>query len=497
MRQVGLASYRERVSCAAGTLISNQGFDGGWGLTLTSVSSIVNTSEVLAVLRSAQVAGEPVRRALFFLAAAIKEHCRPRRQGGRGENTRFVCFGLMGLTTYPEFFHHPGLVESASWCVNWLERHRVEHGWPEIAGIDDTSIHQTALAVVALSRLRDLLQTLAPEPHLTAGDSRSPLVDRIALLVQHGLSGLLYHRRRGGSWGWRTYVSTESSPSKTSLCLIAVDAATSSVPGVQRHLIRRDDPRDVGGVNEETQRRTSSEVIAEAGAWLLANYRQWESFIEDDKDVQGTAWQHMAYALSTRAVLVAGASPYDPRLAGAWKLMDSLWDSESGMWGEPGGSGQLATIRATYYTVGAFEAARERVNESGMSEQPLDAGDLSVNGNSTAVLSFVLDRTHSRIDLTTLTGAVSVQLPERLFELACVLQAAGPGGCAVTDIASSLGVAESSVAKYVQRFNRTVAARGEDAPTRTVLACRIDRASGYRFGLDSDAQQPEVKPDAP
>jgi len=483
MRQVGLASYRERVSRAAGTLVSNQGFDGGWGLTLTSVSSIVNTSESLAVLRSAQMAGEPVQRALAFVATAIEEHCRPRRQGGRGENTRFVCFGLLGLTTYPEFFHQQNLTEAASWCVNWLEQHRVEHGWPEVVGIDDASLHQTALALIALSRFRDLLRALAPEPQLISRNDRPSLIDRVATLIQHGLSGLLYHRRRGGSWGWRTYVSTESSPSKTSLSLIAVASAASSTPGFQQHVISRDAPRQVGGANGEPQSRTLAEVIAEAGAWLLTNHRRWESFIEDDKDVQGTTWQHMAYALSTRAALVAGASPYDPKLSNAWKLMDGLWDSERGMWGEPGGSGNLATIRATYYTVEAFEAARERVSESGMSERPLNVGDLSSEGNSPEILSLVLDPTYSRINMTTSTGDISVQLPERLFELARVLRDAGLGGCTVTDIASSLGVAEASVAKYIQRFNRTVAASAGDAPTRTVLSCRTDAGSGYRFGF--------------
>lgn len=488
MRQIGLASYRDRVSRAAETLITNQGFDGGWGLTLTSVSSVVNTSEVLSVLRGAQVAGEPVRRALSFISFAVKDHCRPRREGGRGENTRFVCFGLLGLTAYPEFFHQCGLAAPVTWCVNWLERHRVEHGWPEVAGINDASLHQTALAVDALSRLRNLLQSLAPEPQLTTSDGRSPLIDRVTLLIEHGLSGLLYHRRHGGSWGWRTYVSTESSPSKTSLCLIATAAATSDMPGNQNHLIRRDDWRDVGGANGESRWLPPSEVIERAGSWLLANHRLWESFIEDDKDVQGTAWQHMAYALGTRAVLVAGASPYDSRLAEAWRFMDGLWDPESGMWGEPGGSGRLATIRATYHTVGAFEAARERVSESGMSERPLDAGALSIKENSTSVLSLSLDHAHSRIDLTTSTGVLSVQLPERLFELARVLQGAGMGGCAVKGIASSLGVAESSVAKYVQRFNRTVASGGKAAPPRTILACRTAEGSGYRFGLEGAAE---------
>ncbi|TDD94359.1 hypothetical protein [Actinomadura rubrisoli] len=84
MKLAGLASYDQRVARAARTLLGCQGFDGGWGLTLSSVSSIVNTSEVLAILRAADVGGAPVRGALAYLAEAVEQHCRPRQKGGRG-----------------------------------------------------------------------------------------------------------------------------------------------------------------------------------------------------------------------------------------------------------------------------------------------------------------------------------------------------------------------------------------------------------------------------
>ncbi len=149
----GFASFEVRAGQAARTLLRNQGYDGGWGLTLTSVSSIVNTSEVLPVLRAAGIAGRPVRQALGFLTSAIPEHCRPRRQGGRGEHTRFVAFGLAGLLSHPRFFHHDGVADAVSWCVGWLEDHQVDHGWPEVLGLDDTSLHQTALTLHALAQL--------------------------------------------------------------------------------------------------------------------------------------------------------------------------------------------------------------------------------------------------------------------------------------------------------------------------------------------------------
>ncbi|MFD9607028.1 hypothetical protein [Streptomyces sp. NPDC059970] len=71
---VGLAAFETRAGEAARTLLHNQGYDGGWGLTLTSVSSIVNTSEVLPILRAAGIAGQPVREGLDFLTGAIPEH---------------------------------------------------------------------------------------------------------------------------------------------------------------------------------------------------------------------------------------------------------------------------------------------------------------------------------------------------------------------------------------------------------------------------------------
>lgn len=49
--RAGLSAFQTRAGEAARTLLHHQGYDGGWGLTLTSVSSIVNASEVLPMLR--------------------------------------------------------------------------------------------------------------------------------------------------------------------------------------------------------------------------------------------------------------------------------------------------------------------------------------------------------------------------------------------------------------------------------------------------------------
>ncbi|MFC9652232.1 hypothetical protein [Streptomyces sp. NPDC056937] len=88
------------------------------------MSTIVNTSEVLPILRAAGIAGQQVRRALDFLAGAIPGHCLPRHKGGRGEHSRCIAFGLAGLLSHPRFFHHNGVAEATAWCVGWLARRR-------------------------------------------------------------------------------------------------------------------------------------------------------------------------------------------------------------------------------------------------------------------------------------------------------------------------------------------------------------------------------------
>lgn len=494
MKQIGLASYDRRVSRAARTLLDCQGFDGGWGLTLSSVSSIVNTSEVLPILRAAGIGGKPARDALCYLAGAIEEHCRPRQKGGRGENTRFVCFGLTGLLHYPEFFTQPGVAETAGWCVDWLERHQVGQGWPEVAGIDDASLHQTALAVLALARLRDTLTGLGPDLVLPGGIDTSALAARIGPLIAHGLDGLLYHRRPSGAWGWRTYVDTAPSPSKTALCSMAVAAA--SWPLTADTVTIDDEPREVGGVDGEFGLLRPSQIVADAGQWLLRNHHRWETFVEDDKDVQGTAWEHMAYALGVQAVLLAGASPYDQRLMRSWKLMDTLWDEEAGLWNEPGASGRRATIRAAYYTVCAYEEARLRISRLGMAEHD---GHTAGRGGALQTAQFELREVSlvsdgRQIVVSSQETSVACVVSQRLFDLAVLLHHAADG-LAVTEIAAALFVAPSSVAKYVQRLNAAISEGFGGIPVKLVAASHSSNGSGYALAIPADGRTSQGRTD--
>ncbi|MDT0323158.1 prenyltransferase/squalene oxidase repeat-containing protein [Streptomyces millisiae] len=477
--QAGLAAFETRAGEAARTLLDNQGYDGGWGLTLTSVSSIVNTSEVLPILRAAGVGGQPVRRALDFLTGAIADHCRPRHKGGRGEHTRFIAFGLVGLLSHPRFFHHHGVAETAAWCVGWLEDHQVDHGWPEVLGLDDTSLHQTALAVHGLAELRDALHDLGPGLVLPGGAETSDLLDRVELLINHGVHGLLYHRRPSGAWGWRTYVDTDPSPSKTALCLLALSAVASGT-GPGGDPAYRDDPREAGGVHGPVQHKRLSEAVVEAGKWLLHNHHRWETFVEDDKDVQGTAWEHMAYALCTQAAVRAGANPRDPRLAKAWTLMNDLWDPTARLWNEPGASGKRATIRAAYYTVSAYEEAVQRLARVSLSDSGAEDGSESSAAVVIEQVELGPGRT-VRISARGSEGTTVCELTARLFDLVKAIFDAPANGLTTERIAATLYVAPSSVPKYVQRLNQAVSTAFGGAPARLLLAATVDELGGYRL----------------
>ncbi|MDT0320074.1 prenyltransferase/squalene oxidase repeat-containing protein [Streptomyces millisiae] len=477
--RAGLTAFEARAGEAARTLLNNQGHDGGWGLTLTSVSSIVNTSEVLPVLRVAGIAGQPVRQALDYLTGAIPEHCRPRHKGGRGEHTRFIAFGLAGLLSHPRFFHQEGVAEAVAWCVGWFDDHRVDHGWPEVLGPDDTSLHQTALTMQALAQLRDTLHDLGPGLVLPGGTDTTSLLERVEPLIDHGVHGLLYHRRPSGAWGWRTYVDTDPSPSKTALCVLALSTVASGTgPGGEPAY--RDVPRDTGGVHGSVRKKRLSEVVVDAGQWLLRNHHRWETFVEDDKDVQGTAWVHMAYALCTQAAIRSGADPRDPRLSTAWRLMNDLWDGEAGMWNEPGASGKRATIRAAYYTVSAYQEARDRLARIGLGEEA-GAVDRGISSEIPIVSAELADGQTVLLTTQHDAGPVACELSERLFDLAKAVHDGPSEGMPTEQIAQALFVAPSSVPKYVQRLNQAVSTALGGAPARLLLASTANGVSGYAW----------------
>jgi hypothetical protein len=247
----------------------------------------------------------------------------------------------------------------------------------------------------------------------------------------------------------------------------------------------RDIPLESGGVSAEAVMRRPSQVVAEAADWLLRNHHRWESFVEDDKDVQGTAWEHMAYALGVQAVLRAGGNPHDQRLAQSWQLMDGLWDDEAGLWSEPGASGERATIRAAFHAVCAYEEARARVAQIGMSEEAATIRDAGPGVRHLEPQSAELLAGRNEIKVSTRDAVAVIPVPERLFAVAAVLHRA-PDGLAVAEIAAVLHVAPSSVAKYVQRLNQAVSGAFGGAGVRLVVPWPPGRGSGYALAMPAD-----------
>jgi hypothetical protein len=348
-----------------------------------------------------------------------------------------------------------------------------------LVGLDDTSLHQTALAVHALARLRDTVNAIGSGLVLPGAVDTDGLLERIEPLIDHGVHGLLYHRRPSGAWGWRTYVSTDPSPSKTALCLLALSAVASGTgPGGESAY--RDVPRETGGVHGAAQSRRLSEVVTEAGRWLLHNHHRWETFVEDDKDVQGTAWEHMAYALCTQAAVRAGADPRDPRLSRAWRLMNDLWDPEVGLWNEPGASGKRATVRAAYATVSACEEAIQRLARLSLADSPPDPAD---EASAEVVFERVTLGAGRRIVITARGSEEDVvcELSERLFDLVKLVYDAPGKGLSTEHLAQRMYVAPSSVPKYVQRLNQAVSAAFGGAPARLLMARTAEGGSGYRM----------------
>ena len=274
---------------------------------------------------------------------------------------------------------------------------------------------------------------------LPEGVETGTLLERVEPLIDHGVHGLLYHRRPSGAWGWRTYVDSDPSPSKTALCLLALSAVCAGT-GPHGDPAYRDGPRETGGVHGAAQLKRLSEVVTEAGQWLLRNRHRWETFVEDDKDVQGTTWEHMAYALCARAVIRAGASPRDPRLAKAWALMNDLWDPEAGLWNEPGASGRRATIRAAYYTVAAYEEAVRRMAR--MSMEDIGSAD-AVQTLAEMVVEHVALGPGRTILASTRGGEerVACELSGRLFDLVKVVHDAPGRRLSTEQIAQTLYVA--------------------------------------------------------
>lgn len=417
-RRRGMTKYTDRLQSAANRLIRVQAHDGGWGITPTSVSSIVNTVEALTVLRAAQASQDlPILDALDYVSSALPEHLRTRRKGGRGENTRFATFGLEGLITFPTHMRNARVSQALSWTVDWLHTASFDEGWAEARGVHEASLHQTALATINLARLTALLHY--------ADDELQDRHGGITQMVEHGVTALLRFRRHDGSWPVRTYANTASSPSKTALAAVALAYASDVLP--ERHYSWGQAERE--SLKDEAISLVEARDVAVH--WLEDAVQQWATYIEPDVDVPGTAWMHLAYAQCLRGV---GTSPYfSPQLVRRrLRYLQSRWNEEHSLWTEPPGG--LPTIRCAYHTVWAHETFARQ-----------------------SQLHFPDGRANPTIDGTThnatpdlLSLLTSAPLSTRESRLISLLSE-GPRTTAA--LASTFNLAQNSIPKIVARLN--------------------------------------------
>lgn len=463
-------------------------YGGGWGLREASEPSIVNTTEVLSVLRAGGVTGSTIDEALTYLCHAIPLHCAKRERGkGRGRNTRFVTFGLLGLTEYEGRLSRGDVADTVRWALTWLEEHRHpggdrgEQGWPESAGEEETSLFQTAMAVIALTRLQKALEQRGDSAPLPGEKDNRATINRIDLLVRHGTSALLYHRLTNGAWPRQTYAD-KGSPSKTSLAVLALASAAGRDVGGAPGSAEAEEWA-CGGALPVAGRISLGEAIDTGGTWLIENHERWQSFVEPDPDVKGTAWSHLAYALAVRACIRAGADPDDLRLEVARALIDKCWSGQDASWSEPVDRGFLATVRASYNIVLTELEVRAAYGRLGRASAPRRPRVLSVAPVADRLI--VRPRDFDLIDENGL--ATRVAISARRLELLQLLatEDGQPSAISKDDIASGLHIAVTSVANAVAQLNRAVLNTTSGQYVR--LVATVD--TGYRIAVDTVEHQ--------
>lgn len=410
--------------------------DGGFGLTASQGTSLVNTAEALFVLRVAHlhninVSLEVVDAALKYLSTSLPNHCAPRtKAGGRGEKTRFVLFTLGGLSWWPERLP-TGANATLEWAVKWLEDNQLGDGLPEEASIQDMSLFQTAIALWILPNICPLLSDQA----------------FIRSSIEDYARGISYHAHPSGGWPRITYV-LGTSPSKTAL----------SVIGLQKALDAGMIPSELqfGGAEGEPVAWHVSDRLASAAEWLQQNMLKWIDFIEADPDVPGTQWSHLSYALSLEAIAIAG-NPASGALIPGWASLNKTWGRQFDGWCEPTNP-PSPSIRADFAVVRAYEAMFRMYGSGGLRELGHRISEKS-SGRSPDY-----DLVVSRLDqpiIRPLQGGrepVSLELTERHRGVLLAL-ADGPGEprwWTTTELAEKLSVGESSVGNLVGRLRSAI-----------------------------------------
>ncbi|WP_169583349.1 MULTISPECIES: hypothetical protein [Microbacterium] len=382
-----------------------------------------------------------------YISAAIPAYCRPEpsypgEHFGRGERTRFVSFGLEGLTTYPEvLFGSDVAMETVRFSLRFLSESQFQGGWPETRGEAPDSIHQTARAICSLVRL-----LLADQTHGGLATEEQEVALELALA---GGARLLSLQLDDGSWPVRPTTGNERSAAKTALATMSL--------GYLAHL----------SANPEI-----THAREDGGRWLMANMRAWDGRTEEDVDEKGTHWVHMAYAECVRGVLAGYPEP--PRqLKSVFDRLSRRWSVDERLWTEPGKPEGKATIRAAYHTVMAFEAARP--DSVLVAPKPLPAPEeprlgqirgIRINERTIEVLG---TKAHAEMALS----------PGPMVTLLALHQM---GGRATTqELADATGKQVSSIHQDVKLINSSAVTASFDAVPHVVLSVQEQRRYVYEL----------------
>lgn len=434
--------YEAQLAQAANTLIAVQRIDGGWGLRPTSVSSIVNTAEVLVVMRAAGQAGAYVENGIAFLLDGLPVFFRDEPttvggDGGRGRHIRYISFFLDGLLTYPEHAFSDKGLDRISTCLDWLDRFPAHRGGiPETMGSNKLSIHQTARVLTAVSRLLVMDEERRELP-VNDRNTATRLADAASTYLQRiqGPSGAWPLKAEGGAW----------SAAKTAL-------ATTALGYFAR--VRQSEQLDVA------RRR--------GGAWLMANYEAWRSKTSRDQLEQSTDWVHLDYAECVRGVL-AGTEDGSRQLSRSWNFMTKQWSDEERLWYEPASDIGNVTIRAAYHTVMAFESAK--ASSTLLQPAPLSGPQIEAIG---AIRRIRIEEqpTQTVMVIEGTKSTARVRTTTAQHRLIAALEA-HPEGLSSEALAKALKIGVGSVPMYVSRLNNTVMASTRGQVRKLVAARRL------------------------
>jgi hypothetical protein len=446
-----VSTFQERLTLSVEGYRGRQATDGSWGENPWegAPGSIVNTVEVLAVMRASGVLYEDttVQRALTYLSEAVVSHPQRRRDDGRpgeGENgargefsegdargahTRYCAWGLSGLTLYKASRHDARLADAQRHCVTWLAEHEWagRGAWGETPEDEHPSLLSTSAAITGLTRV------CARHP---SGDDASELVRRARAVIR-SLALRTHGAQPTASWPARPNAPhPRGNASATAMAVIALAGG---------------DPED--------------RVYAGEGArWLLAHKDEWADKIELDAFVPDANWQHMTFSLALRAILRGIHLPSsDHTLRPVVRYLDELWLEQEYQWSHgvpearPSPSGSYAVVTAYEAMANAwpFDAQREIL------------GERSTVGRSGKPAQLRVHVDHENVTLVSYLdqSQVAVTLPARLAEMMNLLAQRHCEGAEsgkldekswdVLELADALGGKEIDTVKhYMRDINR-------------------------------------------